>query len=91
MAIMFLTIAEYNISAQQQTEQYVNIERTTPQVIFQPLGKLVTQFSYATIKIYINVTSLYDEVNDLCKEAKILMTGTKNFPKTVTQRIIFTQ
>lgn len=85
MIIVFISVAEFNISVQ-QTRQYVNIERTTPQVIFQPLGKLVTQFSYGTIKIHINVTSLYDEINDLCKAAKLLIVGTRKLQKVSNTR-----
>ena len=37
----------------------VNIENTKPQIIFEPLGKLVTQFTYANIKIHLNLKPLH--------------------------------
>ena len=52
--------------------EFATIKKAEPTITFQPLGKLVTQFAYANIKININITKLYDEVNSLCLAAKIL-------------------
>ena len=57
---------------------FATIKKAEPTITFQPLGKLVTQFAYANIKININITKLYDEVNSLCLAAKILEEETKS-------------
>ena len=48
----------------------VKIEKTKPQIIFEPLGKLVTQFTYANIKIHLDLKPLQEEVLD-AKQAVI--------------------
>ena len=58
--------------------EFATIKKAEPTITFQPLGKLVTQFAYANIKININITKLYDEVNSLCLAAKILEEETKS-------------
>ena len=40
----------------------VKIEKTKPQIIFEPLGKLVTQFTYANIKTHLDLKPLQEEV-----------------------------
>ena len=50
----------------------VKIERTKPQIIFEPLGKLVTQFTYANIKIHLDLKPLQEEVLDACQTALLL-------------------
>ena len=50
----------------------VKIEKTKPQIIFEPLGKLVTQFTYANIKIHLDLKPLQEEVLDACQTALIL-------------------
>ena len=59
------------------TEQYADIRESQPQIIFRPLGKLLTQFSYANIKIHVNTTELYKEVDTLCKVSKMLIQKTE--------------
>ena len=44
---------------------FATIKKAEPTITFQPLGKLVTQFAYANIKININITKLYDEGSQL--------------------------
>lgn len=57
--------------------EFAAIKKAEITITFQPLGKLVTQFAYANIKININITKLYDEVNSLCLAEKILEEETK--------------
>ena len=40
----------------------VEIEKTNPQIIFEPLGKLVTQLTYANIKIHLDLKPLQEEI-----------------------------
>ena len=73
----------------QKTDPYATITATLPQIVFQPLGKLVTQFTYANIKIHIYVSSLYDEVNDLFKVVAMLLEGTRKIgTDTITKNYI---
>ena len=58
--------------------EFVTIKKVEPAINFQPLGKIVTQFAYSNIKININITKLYDEVNSLCLAAEILEEETKS-------------
>ena len=60
------------ISEVKPENDFETIRKAEPTKTFQPLGKLVTQFAYANMKININITKLYDEVNSLCLAAKFL-------------------
>lgn len=48
------------------------IEKTKPLIIFEPLGKLVTQFNYANIKIHLDLKPLKEEILDACNTALLL-------------------
>ena len=50
----------------------VKIEKTKPQIIFEPLGKLVTQFTYANFKIHFDLKPLQEEVLDACQIVLLL-------------------
>ena len=67
---------------------FATIKKAEPTITFQPLGKLVTQFAYANIKININITKLYDEVNSLCLAAKILEEETKTIGDGTSANLI---
>ena len=69
-------------------EEFATIQQAKPTITFQPLGKLVTQFAYANIKININITKLYDEVNSLCLAAKILEEETKTIGEGTSASLI---
>ena len=53
------------------SNSFVKIEKK-PQIIFEPLGKLVTQFTYANIKIHWNLEPLKEEFLDGCQTALLL-------------------
>ena len=40
------------------------IKKTTPQIIFEPLWKLVIQFDYANIKIHLDLGPLKEDILD---------------------------
>ena len=40
------------------------IEKIKPQIIFEPLGKLVIQFTYANFKIHLDLKPLQEEILD---------------------------
>merc|ERR1712208_18186 len=62
----------------------VKVEKTKPQIIFKPLGKLVTQFTYANIKIYLDLKPLQEEVLDTCQTALILNQYLKDYKTQAT-------
>ena len=77
------------IKAQNEGKSLVNVIPTTPNTIFIPHGKIVNQFTFANIKIHINVTTLFNEVNELCKISKQLDKETKRFDRdTKTKKLI---
>ena len=62
----------------------VKIEKTKPQIIFEPLGKLVTQFTYANIKIHGDLKPLQEEVLDTCQAALLLNQYLKDYKQQAT-------
>ena len=57
----------------------VKIEKTKPQIIFEPLGKFVTQFTNANIKIHLDLKPLQEEVLEACHTALLLNHNLKNY------------
>ena len=68
--------------------EFAAIKKAEPTTTLQPLGKLVTQFAYAKIKININITKLYDEVNYLWLAAKIFEEETKSMEDGTSASLI---
>ena len=60
------------------------IEKTKPQIIFEPLGKLVTQFTYANIKIRLDLKPLQEEILDACQSALLLNQYLKDYKLKAT-------
>ena len=56
----------------------VKIEKAKLLMIFEPLGKLVTQFTYANIKIHLDLKPLQEEVLDACQTALLSIHYIKN-------------
>ena len=48
------------------------IEKKSNGILFNPLGTLIPELSWATIRIHINITDSFQETNDLCKGAYIM-------------------
>ena len=48
------------------------IEPTTNEILFKPLGNLIPELSWATVRTRINITDLFKETNQLCKSAHIM-------------------
>ena len=48
------------------------IEKRSNEILFNPLGTLIPELSWATIRIHINITDSFQETNDLCKGAYIM-------------------
>ena len=48
------------------------IEPTTNEILFKPLGNLIPELSWATIRIKINITDMFKETEELCRAANIM-------------------
>ena len=48
------------------------IEPTTNKILFKPLGNLIPELSWATIRTKINITDMFKETEQLCRAAIIL-------------------
>ena len=59
--------------------EYAYIQPAEATTIFQPFGKIINQYTYANIRVHINITSLFDEVNQLCYVSKLLKEGKKKW------------
>ena len=57
--------------------EFAYIQPSEPTTIFQPFGKIINQYTYANIRVHINITSLFDEVQQLCYVSKLLRDGMK--------------
>ena len=63
-------IAQYGITL--YTSEATKIEKKSNEILFNPLGTLIPELSWATIRIHINITDSFQETNDLCKGAYIM-------------------
>ena len=66
--------------------EFTEIKPIKPTTIFQPFGKVVNQYTYANIRIHINITSLFDEVEQLCYASKLLKKGKKEMNTSGSSR-----
>ena len=61
-----------------QTNQATKISKTSAEIIFEPIGKIIPELSWANIRITLNITTMFTETNDLCKAATFLRQEIKN-------------
>ena len=62
------------------TLKATKIEKKSNEIRFNPLGTLIPELSWATIRIHINISDSLQKTNDLCKGAYIM---NKRHQKTV--------
>ena len=48
------------------------IEQTTNEILFKPLGQLIPELSWATVRIHLNISDMFKETTDLCKATKMM-------------------
>ena len=48
------------------------IETTSNEILFKPLGRLIPELSWATIRTKVNISDMFMETNQLCKAMKIM-------------------
>ena len=66
--ILFSFISFYGLSYLSATK----IEPTTNEILFKPLGNLIPELSWATIRTKINITDMFKETEELCRAANIM-------------------
>mgnify|MGYP007092492154 CR=1 FL=1 len=48
------------------------VDPTTNEILFKPLGQLIPELSWATVRIRLNITDMFKETIHLCKAAKLM-------------------
>ena len=48
------------------------IEQTTNEILFKPLGNLIPELSWATIRTKIDITDMFKETEQLCRAVLIV-------------------
>ena len=66
--------------------EFTEIQPIKPTTIFQPYGKVVNQYTYANIRIHISITSLFEEVEQLCYASRLLQEGKKTMSNEGTSK-----
>ncbi len=54
------------------SSQTTIIEKSTNEILFKPLGQLIPELSWATIRIHLNITDMFNETNHLCKASHLM-------------------
>lgn len=55
-----------------EDRKFEKVLQTNPTALFRPSGKLVTQHTYANMRVNINITTLFIEAKVVCHVAKII-------------------
>ena len=69
-----------------KTDEFTDVTQIQPTTIFQPFGKVVNQYTYANIRVHINITSLFEEVEQLCYASKLLKKAKKTISNSGSSR-----
>ena len=72
ISIIIRIVLAVSIAMLSKGNEFTELKPIKPTTIFQPYGKVVNQYTYANIRVHINITSLFEEVGQLCYAAKIL-------------------
>ena len=48
------------------------IEPTSNEILFKPLGNLIPELSWATVRTKIDITDMFKETEELCRAANIM-------------------
>ena len=72
ISIIIRIVLAVSIAMLSKGNEFTELKPIKPTTIFQPYGKVVNQYTYANIRVHINITSLFEEVEQLCYAAKML-------------------
>ena len=50
----------------------ITIEQTSNEILFKPMGQLIPELSWATVRIKLNVSDMFKETTHLCKASQIM-------------------
>ena len=70
--IIIIIVFAVSIAMLSIGNEFTELKQIKPTTIFQPYGKVVNQYTYANIRVHINITSLFEEVGQLCYAVKML-------------------
>ena len=54
------------------TSKLTKITKTNNGILFKPMGQLIPELSWATLKIQLNITQLFVETDELCKASYLM-------------------
>ena len=66
--IIFLLVSLQVLKSSTPTK----IEQTTNEILFKPLGNLIPELSWATIRTKIDITDMFKETEQLCRAVLIV-------------------
>lgn len=55
-----------NIDYNKHETEATKITKTNTEILFEPVGQMIPELSWANIRVKIDVTTLYNETIDLC-------------------------
>ena len=61
-----------------ETNQQTKIAQTEAKVLFQPIGQIIPELSWATLRINLNISTMFTETNQLCKTSIMMKDKIKN-------------
>ena len=62
-----------------QSSYSTKISKTSAEIIFEPIGNIIPELSWANIRVTLNITTMFEENNDLCRAHSQLRTEGKTF------------
>ena len=65
LVIILLKIA--NIVNNNYSIEATKIIKTNTEILFEPIGQMIPELSWAKIRVKIDISSLYNETIDLCE------------------------
>ena len=86
ISIIIRIVLAVSIAMLSKGNEFTELKPIKPTTIFQPYGKVVNQYTYANIRVHINITSLFEEVGQLCYAAKMLKEGKKAMTSSGSSR-----
>ena len=66
--LLFFLIINYFSDSSEKTV----IQKTTNEILFKPLGQLIPELSWATVRIKLNITDMFKETVHLCRATNLM-------------------
>jgi len=65
--IVLVVFAVFHTHIKKNEANMVNITQTTNEILFYPKGKIVPELSWGTIRIKLNISTIWKDTKHLCK------------------------